>query len=368
MIITIILISIFLSVLAVNLYLRFSPQFGKRPDRKYLQSKAVSAYYDGKKFRNETDKPVILPNSVWKILRLQFKKNPGRVPVHHLPSVFPAFTEKNNEEDLEIIWLGHSTVCIRLGNTIIFTDPVIGKRASPLAFAGPKAFPVSTPFSAGSLPLPDMIVISHDHFDHLDYNTIRFYAKRVKTFFVPLGVSSHLVKWGVPIDRITEFDWGESYTTDSGIQLIASPARHFSGRRRQENSTLWCSWILKNPYHSIFFSGDSGYGPHFKNIGEKHGPFEITFIECGGYSQFWPDIHMLPEQSARAHVDLCGKILIPIHWCKFNLAFHPWKEPVDRLIRAADKMNIDLMTPLIGKAYKFHTIYTRETWWKDFDQ
>jgi L-ascorbate metabolism protein UlaG (beta-lactamase superfamily) len=231
----------------------------------------------------------------------------------------------------------------------------------------PKAFPITVPFRPEELPVPDIILLSHDHFDHLDYKTIRTYYMKVKTFLVPLGIKNHLKRWGVPSANIVEFDWNESLTTDSGLRFIAAPAQHFSGRKGQENATLWCSWIIMSGSYKVFFCGDSGYGDHFKEIGKEYGPFDITLMECGAYGQYWPNIHMLPEQSLQAHIDLLGKILIPVHWSKFNLAFHPWKEPVECLVAAASKNNVDIRTPLIGEEMTPLNSGKTTVWWKNIN-
>jgi L-ascorbate metabolism protein UlaG (beta-lactamase superfamily) len=367
MVIVIIVSVLVVSIVAINMFFRLSPQFGGHPDKQRLIQLAGTSLYDGRKFKNEVDKPVIQPHSFRKILKLQFRKNPGRFPLQPLPSIKPVFNINMNDESISIIWLGHSSVFIRMGNTLILTDPVFSKRASPVSFTGPMSFPLTVPYFPEELPIPDIILISHDHFDHLDYKTIKQYYLKVKTFLVPLGVRDHLERWGVPAGNITEFDWGESLTTDAGLQFIAKPAQHFSGRRRQENATLWCSWIIMNKSHKVFFCGDSGYGPHFKQIGEQYGPFDITLIECGAYGQYWPNIHMLPEQSVQAHIDLGGRTLMPVHWGKFNLAFHPWKEPVERMTIAASERNIDIRTPIIGEELMLQNPSKSDEWWKKIE-
>jgi L-ascorbate metabolism protein UlaG (beta-lactamase superfamily) len=366
MVFVIIVISLVSAFVAVNLFFILAPQFGGKPDKKRMAGLSDTSLFDGKKFKNLTNIPLILPDSFGKIIKLQFRKNPGRVPVQPLPSVKPVFDAVANTDSLTIIWLGHSSVLIRIHNTIILTDPVFSKRASPVSFAGPKSFPLATPCTPEDIPTPDIILISHDHFDHLDYKTIKKYYRHVKSFFVPLGVRDHLERWGVPPENIAEFGWWESRVFDSSLQFVATPAQHFSGRRKQDNATLWCSWVIKDKGYSVYYCGDSGYGPHFKEIGEKYGPFDITLMECGAYGQYWPNIHMLPKQTVQAQIDLKGKVLIPVHWGKFSLAFHPWKEPIEQLARCAAEQNITLATPLIGQPVTPGNHTNSSEWWKNF--
>jgi L-ascorbate metabolism protein UlaG (beta-lactamase superfamily) len=363
MVIGIVVLIVITIVGTINLYMLFAPQFGDRPDQKRIMPLAKSSIYSKGKFFNETETQMILPKSVFKIVKQQFGKNPGRVPEQSLPSVKPVFDMENNPEDISVIWLGHSSILIRANNTIILTDPVFSKRASPVSFAGPKSFKLAVPYTPDELPLPDVILISHDHFDHLDYKTITQYYSKVRLFLVPLGVRDHLERWGIPSQNIVEFDWWQSRNLSDSLQVIATPSRHFSGRKGQDNSTLWCSWVIKSGDQKIFFSGDSGYGKHFKDIGEKYGPFDLTLMECGAYGQYWPFIHMIPEQTAQAQIDLRGKTLLPIHWAKFNLSLHPWKEPIDRLLQSAEDLDIVVVTPLIGEEVRQGSSSAVNRWW-----
>jgi L-ascorbate metabolism protein UlaG (beta-lactamase superfamily) len=363
MVIGIIVVSIILLVGFVNVYVLLAPQFGNRPDQARIKLLAKASIYTKRKFRNEMETPVVLPHSFWKIIKQQAGKNPGRIPSQPLPSVKPGFITKDNSDGISFIWLGHSSVLIRAGNTIVLTDPVFSMRASPVSFAGPKPFPLSVPYTPSELPVPNIIILSHDHFDHLDYSTICQHYSKVKFFMVPLGVRDHLERWGIPSENIIEFDWWESLSVNDSLRITATPSRHFSGRKGQDNSTLWCSWVIQSGGKKIFFCGDSGYGTHFKKIGEKYGPFDITLMECGAYGQFWPYIHMLPEQTVQAHIDLQGKVLLPIHWAKFNLSLHHWKEPIDRLMNCANDLNISLVTPLIGEEVNLDNYSPVNRWW-----
>lgn len=208
------------------------------------------------------------------------------------------------------------------------------------------------------------MIISHDHYDHLDYPSIIKLKPHVNRFFVPLGVGSHLKHWGVPEDKITELDWWES--ADFGhFTFTATPARHFSGRSITDNKkTQWASWVLQGQYNNLYFSGDGGYAEHFKGIGKKYGPFDFTMLECGQYNPRWEAIHMMPEQTAQANIDLRGKVMMPIHWSAFDLSLHKWKEPVIRLLAAAAKLDVQVATPYIGERFAVGRDFPKEKWWE----
>ena len=271
-----------------------------------------------------------------------------------------------NSKQLSMTWLGHSTLLIQMDGVKMITDPVFSKRTSPVSFAGTKAFDYMPNYQLEDLPELDYVLISHDHYDHLDYKTIDYLKNKVKAFVVPLGVAAHLVRWGVIEEKIIELDWYDEAKLE-GIKLTSTPARHFSGRGlTNRNSTLWCSYVIQGSSQSVFFSGDSGYGPHFKEIGEKYGPFDYCFMECGQYNPSWADIHMSPEESAQAFVDLKGKNLIPIHWAKFALALHAWTEPAERITKKADELNIKVSLPPVGALVNDETIDSySERWWNE---
>ncbi len=355
---------IVLLILLINVYVLADPRFGGKPAKDQMVKLARQSLYEKGKFRNPGNIPVILPKSYGKMLRLQFGDNPGRVPDDVIPSVKPEFKDSLGNEDLSLIWLGHSTVLIRIDTITILTDPVFSKRASPFSFVGPRSFEYSVPFTPENIPFPDIILISHDHFDHLDYRTIKKYYKGVKAFYVPLGVKSHLVRWGVPAENITELDWWSRKKYNDSLKFISTPAQHFTGRRGQNNSTLWCSWVIKGKKEILFFSGDSGYSTHFKEIGEKYGPFDIALMECGAYGTYWPYIHMVPEESVQASLDSKAKIVMPIHWGKYNLAFHPWKEPVERFVQEASVQKLNYITPKPGDQVVIGSKQPTHTWWK----
>ncbi|MFJ1596101.1 MBL fold metallo-hydrolase [Streptomyces sp. NPDC088261] len=256
---------------------------------------------------------------------------------------------------LRVTWMGHSSVLAEIDGRRVLFDPVWGDRCSPFAFAGPKRLhPVPVPLA--SLGPVDVVVISHDHYDHLDLPTIKALVSTDTVFAVPLGVGAHLEKWGVPASRLRELDWNET-TEVAGINLTATPARHFCGRGlRNQQVTLWASWVAAGPEHRVYHSGDTGYFPGFKDIGTEHGPFDATMIQIGAYSEYWPDIHMTPAEGMQAHLDLQGGrpsgVMLPIHWGTFNLAPHPWSEPGEGTITAAAEAGADIALPRPGEPFE----------------
>lgn len=268
------------------------------------------------------------------------------------------FIKSNN--GVGVTWFGHSTVLLNINGFVVLIDPMFSKNSSPVHF-GVKAFQYINTASIADLPDIEIVLISHDHYDHLDMDSIKKLKGKVKTFVVPLGVGSHLKHWGISEKQIVELDWWQNYSADGNIRLTSTPARHFSGRRMfNRNTTLWCSYVIATDKTKIYFSGDSGYGRHFKDIGEKFGPFDLAIMECGQYNKNWPFIHMNPEETLQAFDDLKGKILFPVHWGKFKLSLHPWREPVERI--SSGKRSRKIFTPVIGS-----TVYSSSetaVWWK----
>ncbi|MFI1972512.1 MBL fold metallo-hydrolase [Streptomyces cinnamoneus] len=293
-----------------------------------------------------------------------------RAPAHAVP-VHPttvADLAVPAASGLRLTWMGHSSVLAEIDGGRVLFDPVWSERCSPFAFAGPRRLhPVPVPLAeTGRL---DAVVISHDHYDHLDMPTVRALARTGTAFVVPLGVGAHLEHWGVPADRVTELDWHES-TEIAGLTLTATPARHFCGRAlRNTQHTLWASWVVAGPRHRVFHSGDTGYFPGFAAIGEQYGPFDATMIQIGAYSEFWPDIHMTPDEGMRAHVDLQGGrpgegVMLPIHWGTFNLAPHSWEEPAEGTVAAARRMGARIAAPRPGQPFEPETGLPLELWWR----
>ena len=270
-------------------------------------------------------------------------------------------------QGLRVTWMGHSCVLIEIDGARILTDPVWSDRASLVQFAGPKRFYPPT-LDLKDLPPLDAVLLSHDHYDHLDRATIEQIAALLKgesaRFICSLGLRRYLESWGIAPRRITELNWGQSTSLGNDCQITSTPARHFSGRGLWgRNETLWSSFAIRGNQRNIFFGADSGMFPGFRAIGDAYGPFDLTMLEIGAYDADWPDIHMGPLHAAEAHVDLHGKLLLPIHWGLFNLAFHPWREPVERLMAAAAEKNVALFLPTPGSPTDVTGASLHTYWW-----
>ena len=265
---------------------------------------------------------------------------------------------------LRVTWLGHSTSLIEIDGQRVLTDPIWSNRASPVGFVGPERF-FDPPLPLDQLPDLDVIVISHDHLDHLDRKTIEALHERVPVFVVPLGVGGHLRDWGVPSDRIRELDWWQD-TTVGDLRLVCAPSRHFSGRGLfDRNRTLWASWAIIGPQHRAYFSGDGGMSSVFSEIGERLGPFDVTLMEIGAYHSAWADIHNGPEQAVQAHLDLRGAVMLPIHWGTFNLSLHAWTEPAERVMVAARQRGVTLALPRPGEPFEPASPPRVHRWWPE---
>ncbi|WP_185923524.1 MBL fold metallo-hydrolase [Streptomyces sp. WAC05374] len=288
----------------------------------------------------------------------------GPIPVH---ATTVADLARPPATGLRLTWMGHSSVLAEVDGVRVLFDPVWGERCSPFPFAGPRRLH-RNPLPLAALGPVDVVVISHDHYDHLDLPSIRALATTDTVFAVPLGIGAHLEHWGVPASRVRELDWNES-TTVGGLRLTATPARHFCGRGlRNQQHTLWASWVVAGPRHRVYHSGDTGYFEGFKDIGAEHGPFDATMIQIGAYSEYWPDIHMTPEEGLRAHLDLQGGtphgVLLPIHWGTFNLAPHAWAEPAEWTKDAADEAGQPVACPRPGEPFEPAADLPADPWWR----
>lgn len=298
---------------------------------------------------------------MWRMLR----GTPGREPSKPLPTLaFDTSRYADAADGTLFSWFGHSSLLVKFqGKTILF-DPVFSPRASMLSFAGPKNFGYAHYMQAGYLPKIDLVVLSHDHYDHLDKKVIQTIHASVPRFCVPLGVKARLVKWGVAADKITECDWWQKMEPIPGLQLVCTPSRHFSGRGLTDRArTLWCSWVFLGEGARFYFSGDSGYSPDFRKIGDAYGPFDFAFIECGQYNEDWEAIHMMPEQSVQAALDVKARLAIPIHWGKFALALHTWNDPAQRFRKEADRLDLNYFFPTINETYTVQHLERRTPFW-----
>lgn len=303
--------------------------------------------------------------SGWKIWsRFLFAGKVGTVPIDAIPvrPLTRAQLDALDPQASHVVRLGHSSHLLKLQGRYWLIDPVFGERVSPFSFAGPKRFH-APPLALQDLPPIAGIILSHDHYDHLDVPTIAHLAQKAERYFVPLGVKARLVEMGVPAERVQEFDWWQA-ATHAGVKLTATPAQHFSGRTLSDrNSTLWASWALESGGQRIFYSGDSGYFAGFKQIGERFDGFDLALMENGAYDTYWPGVHMTPEQSVQAFIDLRGKQLYSVHNSTFDLAFHTWQDPLNRIADLAAAKGIELATPEIGEVLTVGQPRSNKRWW-----
>lgn len=333
--------------------------FGKNPRGTILEEVKKSPHYNTA-FENLEHTDVMLKDASYiKLILENFSKPKEVAPSKALPTVHTDLKNLSGDTP-QIVWFGHSSYLIAYKGAHILVDPVF-ENASPASFIG-KPFKGTALYQASDMPAVDILIITHDHYDHLEYKTLMKLKGKIKTIVCPLGVQSHLLYWGFDAAMIHALDWNDS-TTIGMATVTALPARHFSGRSLTRNKTLWNSYRLQLDAYNIFIGGDSGYGPHFKTIGDTHGPFDIAFIENGQYGKSWPNIHMFPEQTAQAAIDIRAKILFPVHWAKFTLALHPWNEPIKRLLAASAEAPYTIVSPKIGEVYSHRTGFVQEEWW-----
>ncbi|MFD2168061.1 MBL fold metallo-hydrolase [Thalassotalea euphylliae] len=301
---------------------------------------------------------------IWEIIKERFTiKRVAPEPTSTMPVKPLTFAEIQQAKENSAVKLGHSSMLLKINSQIILLDPVFSDRASPVQWAGPKRFH-QTPITLDELEYIDVIVISHDHYDHLDKGTIKALNQKVGHFVVPLKIGKYLLKWGVSKDKITELDWWQEHQLN-GVTYIATPTQHFSGRGLfDRDETLWASWVIQSEDVNIYFSGDSGYFSGFKEIGNKYGPFDLTLVETGAYNKLWKEIHMMPEESVQAHLDLQGKVMMPIHNATFDLAMHDWDEPLERVSELAKTHNIELATPVFGDIFEIQQVNRPIRWWR----
>ncbi len=366
------LILLVLIVLAVIVFFKTAPQIGGTPAGERLARMVQSDNYQDGKFKNLVLTKMDMPfGTLMKVMRHYLfgdksRKQPQAV-ISTRPFQSDAFA-RVGADTVAFTWFGHSSLLVRIDGKTILIDPVLeGTRASMFSFMGPERFAYQEHVSVADLPEIDFVLISHDHYDHLDYPTIKALRDKVDRFYMPLGVGAHFEEWGVPAENITELNWWDEVTIDS-LTLALAPTRHFSGRGFTNRfSTLWGSWVIHGTKRRLYFSGDSGYFPGFKEIGEKYGPFDLTFMECGAYNEAWSEIHMFPEESAQAHLDVRGQLMMPIHWGKFDLSLHDWTESVTRLRKKADEERIPLVLPEIGQLVLIPDEVQFEDWWKKYE-
>jgi L-ascorbate metabolism protein UlaG (beta-lactamase superfamily) len=351
-------------VLATILFMQ-QTSFGKKPSGQRLERIKKSPQYKDGSFQNASPTPTFTGGAgFYTVLKdFLFGKHERKSPDKDIPTVMRDLKVHPSVKP-ELTWFGHSSYLLQVNNLNILVDPVFSERTSPVQYAGTKAFKGANVYTAEDMPRIDVLVISHDHYDHLDYETILKLKDRVGVFVTSLGVGSHLEHWGVPASKIKELDWWETSDINQDTRFTATPARHFSGRGFKRNQTLWSSFVFETKGYKIYLGGDSGYDTHFAKIGERFGPFDLVILEDGQYNVYWSNIHMMPEETAQAAIDLKAKILFPVHWGKFALATHPWDESVQRVLKKAGELKVQVITPRIGEQVILDSIYPVSHWWE----
>lgn len=344
-----------------------SKQFGGKVTKELKKQYELSPNWRDGSFKNLTQTQTGIDwRQFHKILYKQIKGHKQGLPTVDLPVVhFDVNHFLEEDAKAKFVWFGHSVVLARIHQRTILIDPMFGPDASPIAPVTTKRFSSSTLEVIDQLPEIDLVLITHDHYDHLDYASINKLKNKVKHFYVALGAKRHLVSWGIDSNKIEEFDWWDSKSFQ-GIEITFTPTRHFSGRGVNSMAKcLWGGWVFKSSAENIWFSGDGGYGEHFKQIGERLGPFDFALMECGQYCPDWAEIHMFPEESVIAAKEAQAKVVMPIHWGGFNLSYHhAWHEPVEAFARHATSHSLPCLTPRIGEIFQAHS--RTESWWKEW--
>ncbi|MBR9919734.1 MAG: MBL fold metallo-hydrolase [Bacteroidetes bacterium] len=366
---------VLLIILAVFLLLIFllflymqSPQFGGRIKRKHKELYKRSRQWNGNNFDNS--KAVDMDVGITQMPHLIRKMYFGRIdkmPSRPIP-VVPLERERflSNTSKPKFIWYGHSVLLLQIAGKNFLIDPMFGQNASPTAPVATPRFSMNTLALIDNLPPIDAVFLTHDHYDHLDFASFKVLKHKVRKFYVAMGAARHLERWGVNPQHIREFDWWEEMQLGN-ILIAFTPNQHFSGRGFNDRTkSLWGGWVFKTETHSIYWSGDGGYEDHFKAVGEKYGPFDWGFMECGQYYKLWKPIHLFPEQTAKAAIDAQVKLSIPVHWGGFALAPHPWKDPIQRFVKASRESGIKICTPQIGELVVMGDEPKSKAWWEEY--
>ncbi|MCU7613973.1 MBL fold metallo-hydrolase [Chryseobacterium sp. GMJ5] len=352
-------------IIVLTYFVTSQPVFGAAPTGRRLERILQSKNYKKGQFQNLSDTPSLAEGYSMPKVMYNFlfgKKDPDLKPHHRVPAFHTDL--KNIAKDQDVyIWLGHSSYFMQIDGVSFLIDPVLSQYGSPFPFFN-KAFEGSDIFKPEDIPSIDYLVITHDHYDHLDYPTVKAIKDKIQKVIVPLGVGAHFEKWGYPEDQLLEEEWGSTLHLKNDIKITFTPARHFSGRKFSRNTTLWTSYVLKTPSKTIFLGGDSGYDNHFKMIGEEYGPFDYAILENGQYNEAWKYIHTLPEDFIKVSHDIWAKNIIPVHSGKFALALHAWNEPLEKVTALAKENNLNLLTPRIGEVLDLNASDQHFTkWW-----
>ena len=344
-------------------FLRLWPAFGSAPDNSDKSNYAARAEnYTNGAFVNNGSFSIMGESTDSYAGRTSGK---GDTPTDTLPVISPTFLEDPPEDELTITWFGHSTSLLQMQGMNILFDPVFSEISSPVSFVGVRRFS-PLPMETEELPYIDIVIISHDHYDHLDYPTIKAIDGTVDHYIVPLGVENHLERWGVAEEKIITMAWWEEIQVN-GLTVACTPARHYSGRSLNDrNASLWASWVLRNDFYQVFESGDTGYGGHFSQIDEKYGPFDLALVDCAQYDTAWHDVHMFPEEAAAAAGELNAQTVMPIHWGAFKLANHAWDDPAERLVQGAEDIGLTANTPMLGETVTWGDRENHQArWWRE---
>jgi L-ascorbate metabolism protein UlaG (beta-lactamase superfamily) len=340
--------------------------FGGKPDPERL--KASPEFVDGR-FENLEPTHLMSARRWFWALKEQFFGKQMRAPLCPPPVVKDTVARLATAPStgLRVTWLGHSTTLVEIDGATVLTDPIWSERASPSTWVGPKRFH-APPLAIDALPHLDAVVVSHEHYDHLDEMTVRALAARGVPFHVPLGIGAHLRAWGVPKTQIVEHDWWQDATLPGGVRLVSTPSRHFNGRLPWRTGALWTSWSIVGPRHRVFFSGDTGPTESLREVARREGPFDVALIEIGQWNAAWGDIHLGPVGALDAFARSGAKVLIPIHWGTFVLAYHDWSEPPETLVTEAAKRGADVLTPMLGEPIEPLATPRPATraWWRDY--
>ena len=337
------------------------PMFGRLPSRNRLERIEKSPNYRDGAFHNAIEMPLLLKNPIKAGLKFLFESNAEVKLSHPLPSVKTDLKKLNPNDDV-LIWFGHSSYLIQLNGKRFLIDPLFSEVSSPIFFF-PRAFEGSNTYRADDMPEIDCLLITHDHWDHLDYETIRQLKPKVKKIICPLGVGEHFEYWGFNADCILEMDWSEEIALDKNLTIFCLSAQHFSGRGFCRNKSLWGSFLLKMENFKCYIGGDSGYGSHYKKIGNRFGPIDLAILDSGQHNPNWRHVHMMTDEVAKAQQDLKAKRLLPVHICKISLAYHPWDEPLNELSKMIDGEK--LLTPMIGEKIQLKVNEnSTKKWWK----
>ncbi len=348
--------------------LRFIKQFGGRVSLEDKEFYGQSPHWKNGKFQNAVDISMMIDLKDFpRVIRKQFFGKSARSPEQALPiQPFDKTTFLRQNEQAKFIWYGHSVLLANIRGKICLIDPMLGPDTTPIAPTVTKRFSENTLDLIEDFPPIDILLMTHDHYDHLDYASILRLKPKVKQYFVAMGVKRHLVSWGVESSLITEFDWWDSQELDN-CKITFTPTQHFSGRGLTDRfKTLWGGWVFQTPNESIWFSGDGGYGNHFTEIGERLGPFDLAFMECGQYNTDWHPVHLFPEESIRAALDAGAKTVMPVHWAGFDLSYyHTWKEPAEQFVHFASEQEVPYLLPQLGEIFT-QSSRLASPWWENY--